>query len=474
VFKLDKLPYPILILVHVILGVMVSAVPFTAKILVVVTMVYLLIRVFQGLDKDNEVLLAAFYFVSVEVFFRMTKSSPVYEIGKYFVLTVVVIGIFLKGFSIKSVPYVFYLLLFIPSIIVTANSIDIDESLRKSIAFNLSGPVVLGVVAIYCYNRRLSMARMLEILGMVVAGILMMTVYITLKTPDIASLELSAASNAALSGGFGPNQVSTALGIGMFCAFVRFILLKSFMNNVIDLSLFLLFTYRGYLTFSRGGVLTAFIMIAVFIIVIILFNRNSFRLSQLPKFLLIGIGVALAFAYTAAVTGGQITNRYTNKNSIGEEKVDVSAGRGDLAAAEYQAFVENPLLGLGAGMAKYYRARLLGNEGASHNEISRLIAEHGSLGILSLILLLLVPLFYRLGDKSNIFFYSFMIFWGATINHSAMRVAAPSFIYGLALLRFEQPTKKLKRKEELEPDEFVEFMREKKLLPKKRVLPDLP
>jgi hypothetical protein len=37
-------------------------------------------------------------------------------------------------------------------------------------------------------------------------------------------------------------------------------------------------------------------------------------------------------------------------------------------------------------------------------------------------------------NKRNLFFYAFLCFWFATINHSGMRIAAPSFIYALCLL----------------------------------------
>jgi hypothetical protein len=220
-------------------------------------------------------------------------------------------------------------------------------------------------------------------------------------------------------------------------------------------------------------VLTGFIMIVLFLVTVTVFTSKNFRLSFVPKLGMIFIGVVLAWGYTVNVSGGQIENRYTGVNARGVEKEDLSSGRGDLIGLEVQAFMENPILGIGAGMVKYYRAKKTGIEAASHNELSRLIAEQGIIGILSILLLLVVPLFYRLGNKSNVYFYCFMAFWGATINHSAMRIAAPSMLYGLALLRFEQPTKKLKRNEE-EPDELIELMREKKLLPKRRVLPELP
>ena len=101
---------------------------------------------------------------------------------------------------------------------------------------------------------------------------------------------------------------------------------------------------------------------------------------------------------------------------------------------EVEAFIESPIIGIGVGKNKAYRFDKTGKIAASHNEISRLLAEHGSLGILALGILLFVPLLLRIENSRNIYFYSFFIMWFLTINHSAMRIAFPSFIYGLCLL----------------------------------------
>ena len=101
---------------------------------------------------------------------------------------------------------------------------------------------------------------------------------------------------------------------------------------------------------------------------------------------------------------------------------------------EFESFIEHPFLGIGVGRAKEVRFQKTGIHAASHNEVSRIIAEHGLFGILAFLVLVLAPLFLRLGNKSNVFFYSFYLFWLLTINHSAMRIAAPAFIYALSLL----------------------------------------
>jgi hypothetical protein len=93
---------------------------------------------------------------------------------------------------------------------------------------------------------------------------------------------------------------------------------------------------------------------------------------------------------------------------------------------------------------KEVRLNETGVEAASHNEMSRIIAEHGLLGVFAFLILLITPLIFRLKNKTNLFFYSFYIFWLLTINHSAMRIAAPAFIYGLCLLNITYETRNKK------------------------------
>ena len=133
-------------------------------------------------------------------------------------------------------------------------------------------------------------------------------------------------------------------------------------------------------------------------------------------------------------TMGLIDLRYANKDAAGRIKEDLSTGRQELITSELTFFVNNPILGIGVGKTREYREEKLDILAASHNEISRLLSEHGVFGLIALIILIVTPLFYRIGNRKNYLFYSFFGFWFLTINHSSMRVAAPAFIYALSLL----------------------------------------
>ncbi len=113
----------------------------------------------------------------------------------------------------------------------------------------------------------------------------------------------------------------------------------------------------------------------------------------------------------------------------------------ELISFELEEFISNPFLGVGAGKIKELRFEKEGRAAASHNEISRILGEHGMFGIIAFLIIFFVPLFYRMRNRKNIFFYSFYLFWFLTVNHSSMRIAAPAFIYGLSLLNisYEKP-----------------------------------
>jgi O-antigen ligase len=200
-------------------------------------------------------------------------------------------------------------------------------------------------------------------------------------------------------------------------------------------------TYRGILTFSRGGVLTSAIMSIVFLILYFYYTNIKSKVSSLFK--LLGVISVIAFIWflTIMQTGGLIENRYTNKDALGREKEDVSSGRLDIANTEINAFFENPFFGVGVGQMKFIRTDLTGEASASHNEVSRLLSEHGMFGIFSLLILILTPVINNPFGEKNIYFYPLLLFWFLTINHSAMRIAAPAFIYGLSLITIKREKK---------------------------------
>ena len=423
----------IFILLHIAMGLIIYYIPFSSKLVSLLVVFLSVFFVLLSKNKVLAVLIACAYVATSDVFFRMTGGLFFYELHKYLLIVLVFIGFIFDQVRVKGQVYLMYVALLLLTIVFTAY--DYTDEVRKMIAFNLAGPVSLGFVAFYFYKKKITMQQLSNVLFFALLPIISLVVYLFLYTPSIKDSVTGTASNFATSGGFGPNQVATILGVGMFILFSR-LLFNKFrgIQSILELLLFGYISFRGLVTFSRGGIITAIVAIIFLIALTYLRGHRKFRSKVLMViFWSIILGVSVWF-YASNRTSGLIENRYANQNAVGVEKQDVSTGRKDLFLTEVEAFVESPIIGIGVGKNKGYRFDKTGKVAASHNEISRLLAEHGSLGIIALSILLLVPLLLRIENNRNIYFYSFFIMWLLTINHSAMRIAFPSFIYGLCLL----------------------------------------
>jgi len=394
-------------------------------------------------DKALYVLLAAAYVTGAEVFLRMTKAFIFYETGKYAVMFFVLLGILYMGFKKNAISYLVYILLLLPGVLVSLNAIAYDANFRTTVLFNLSGPLCLTFAAIFCYGRSIKLEDFLKVLDFIIYPLISMVVYITLYTPNIQEVVIGTASNSELSGGYGPNQVATILGLGVFILFARLLIpYKNILVHWVMMFLMVVMAYRALLTFSRGGVLVSLIMCLAFIF-IIYFSTGLKTKAKISVKVLAIIGVALlVWGYTIIQTGGLIENRYANEDALGREKEDVTTGRVDLLAVEIDAFKENPVFGIGVGQGKFQFREEMGITSASHNEISRMLSEHGMFGILAILVLIFAPMVTKLNGRKNIYFYPFLIFWFLTIITTSMRIAAPAFIYALCLLNIDYAPKK--------------------------------
>jgi hypothetical protein len=437
----QKLKYHPLIYIalHLVLGFL-GTTSFVVKLVYFVILLAAIYDIYKYKNKNEEAFLWACYFVGAEVFFRMTKSTVSYEIGKYSVMMMLFMGMVMRSSTQKfSISYFFYLFLLLLGIIFT--DVPDGESIRKAIAFNLTGPVVLFISAFYFYKREIPRKKLLEGLFYMILPILSMMTYMYFRTPDIKDIVFGGSANFQTSGGFGPNQVATVIGLGMFILTV-FIFLSKRLSGflIIDVLLLVYFTYRGLLTFSRGGIFTAVLVFFVFVFFMFLYNKNLIIL--IVKYFTISFVVLVGiWLYTSGVTGGMLENRYTGKNAKGVQKEDITSGRTEIISSQFDSFYDSPWFGIGVGNGKYKRMESGENiTAASHNEMTRLIEEHGFLGIVILLILILVPIehFMKSSNYQRAFLLSFYAFWFLTINHSAMRVAFPGFIYGLSLIKITQ------------------------------------
>ncbi len=435
---------------HVLIGVLMFSFRGLSNLYFFSIICFFFIRITNAPQKlkSLEIIKACTYVFGVEVLLRMRGGLIFYEANKYLVIVFIVMGLFYKGFNKKAALYFLYILLLIPSIYVSLNALDIGDNIRKAIAFNLSGPVCLGLSALFCYRVSLTKRELETVINHAIFPLVSTLVYIFIYNPNVSGVATSTVSNFAASGGFGPNQVSTVLGLGAFLVTVRFFYFSQIrLIRYIDLLLIILFSFRAIVTFSRGGVFTAILMIFAFILMHYRSMNKSEKRKMLTSVVVFGIIAVFTWVVSTIQTNGFIEKRYTNKNAIGQEKKDITTGRKDLFLLEFEEFLNNPFFGVGVGRVKDLRFQKTGIHAASHNEMSRVVAEHGLLGVFAFILLLALPLLLRIQHRGNVLFYSFYFFWVLTINHSAMRIAAPAFVYALSLLTIKNETPRLHREQ---------------------------
>ncbi|WPR71590.1 O-antigen ligase family protein [Flavobacterium sp. NG2] len=436
--KKADLSYLYVILLHFFIGFFVYLFPITSKIYGFLTFFIGVYYVVKKQNANHEVLLAAAYITGSEVFLRMTGGNISYEFSKYGVMIFMLMGMYYKGFSRGATPYWIYLILLVPSVVIATFVLDFDTNIRTTIAFNISGPVCLGLASLYTFRRKITLEQTNSILLALGLPIVTCMSYLTFYTPNLRDVVTSTQSNFATSGGFGPNQVATFLGLGMFIFFSRIILVsKNKFLLIINLIVALNITYRGIVTFSRGGMLTGLLMI-VFLLLFLYIKTNYKGKVKLNYILgLMAMALMVTWGYSSIQTGGLINKRYANKDSKGRTKESKFTGRSDIAETEINMFLNNPVFGVGVAKGVEIREVETGIFVVSHDEITRMLAEHGSLGVIALLILIFTPLVLYLENSFNMFMICFVLFWFLTINHAAMRTAVPAFVYSLSLLNIQ-------------------------------------
>lgn len=434
-----------LIFFHVGVGFLVFLFPFVSKIYGYAIFILGALYIIKKQNKNHEALMAAAYVVGSEVFLRMTGGNPLYEISKYGVMVFIFIGMYYSGFSRGATPYWIFILLLIPGVILSTFVLNFGTDIKNAIAFNISGPVCLAVASLYTFRRKISINQMNTILLCMGLPIVTCMTYLTFYTPNIRDVITSTQSSFETSGGFGPNQVATILGLGMFIFFSRIILeSRTKYMFIINLIVAMNISYRGIVTFSRGGIVTGFLMIIL--LLFFLYTKSNFTGRVKLNYLIVLLTIAMVgtWFYTSFQTGGLIDKRYANQDAAGRKKESQFTGREDVAKGEIAVFLANPIFGVGVGKGVEVRQAETGDGTLSHDEITRMLAEHGTLGIIGLLILFLTPLFLYLENKFNMYLLCFVAFWLLTINHAAMRTAAPAFVYSLSLINvyFEASPKK--------------------------------
>ena len=403
----------------------------------VAVMIVGLYFILKNNNANNEAAFFAAYWVGIEILLRMNRGSLTYESGKYGVIILLIAGLMAeeRPFRFPRQFLIFFLLL-LPALTVV--EFETVTAARKDILFNLSGPLSLVASGVYFYKRTLSREQLNKLLVYFVLPIFSTAIVLFFKTPDLSEVTFTLNSSSKLSGGFGANQVSTVLGLGIFIVGLSIFLdFKITGNRAMDIGLIAIFGIRGLLTFSRGGIIAA---VGALFVAILIFAIKANNPQLIKRLFVTGVLVVVAglavFSYTDSLTGGFLKRRYANESSTKGKKRDFTTGRLKILLSELEAFGEYPVLGAGVGMGKHFRLKQGKKYQASHTEFSRLLAEHGIYGLIALIIIIASPPIYYWGanDITKPLVAAFTILCFLTMTHGAMRLAMPGFLYGLIFI----------------------------------------
>ncbi len=382
---------------------------------------------FQKRTPLDRVALAVSYLIGAEVLWRMAKTPVPWEFGKYGSAVILSIALIRRRpFKIPNLPVIYFLVL-LPACIFTFAELNLGNA-REQVSSNLSGPLLLAFSCWFFANLELPPLHLRRLLFAILIPLLSVactTLFYTVTADDI---QFTTESNFATSGGFGPNQVSSMLGLGLFvaiCSLVSFKLDTRFKILLGASAVF--FAAQSALTFSRGGIYNS--VGASLALIFFHFRKFADGAKRItPVLILIAVSYWFVFPVLDNFTDGKLKERFEDTGT---------SHRTEIARSDLEIFLEFPIWGTGVGLSDDYRRRLYGYGASNHTEFSRLISEHGFFGLAALVSLVGMALVNFRRQRSilgralvagvSVWCVLFMI-------NAGMRLAAPSYLWGMAFV----------------------------------------
>jgi O-antigen ligase len=414
------------VIIHIPLALVMHKMAFVSTLHAVATLSIGLFWVLSDRRIERVAYIGA-YIMGSEVLWRMTGATLFWEGVKYALALIFVLAIFRWKLFKGSFSPLFFFLLLIPSVLVTFLDLDFSQA-RDFISFNLSGPLVLAVSIWFFSNIRLPAEKLSRLFWFMISPMLAIGTIALFGTVTATTITFGERSNFVTSGGFGPNQVSAMLGLAAFLVFFLYSLAGKrgrLFPRILLLGLIILFAGQSAMTFSRTGVYLASGSMAVAFFFLLRDARARLRGVAVMMVVFL-IGNFLLLPFFDKFTEGAFSRRYASIDPTGRE---------DIAKADIELWQENLALGVGIGQAKLRRtsSRLYGF--AAHTEFTRLLAEHGSFGLLAIVMLLLMAFrnIRRTRDPREKALSLSLMTWSVLFMMvSAMRLSASAFIFGLA------------------------------------------
>lgn len=360
------------------------------------------------------------------VLWRMTGAGLPWELSKYGLAAGSCILMVRHVRRLPRSTVIIYFTLLIPGAMITIFEKGLGGG-RGQVIFNLLGPLSLAcAVGLFSFIRM----RAVEFRRLVYFSIAPPVAVFAIALQSVINAEeFTASSSKATSGGFGPNQVSTILGLGALLAFLWAMRDRSPLHRPVLFVLSVALIVQSTLTFSRGGLYN---VVAALVCVAILYVGRPSRL--VAAVVALGLLILVSGSFVEQLdqyTGGALAERFSD--------TDVT-GRDDIASADIDVWLQEPITGVGAGQTKNYRdaGSAFYSNAAAHTEFTRLLSEHGILGLLALAMLGLIAL-QNMGGRTEFWeqawVVALLVWTAASMTNAAMRTAAVSYAFALSSVR---------------------------------------
>lgn len=407
-----------------------------------------LVSLVDGKERQFTIICFLGYLLGIEVLARGLAAAPYipHEVGKYALLIFFLLGIAIGG-PVKKVSLygVAMLLLSIPAIIIVPFSI-------KAIVFNYLGPLGLFLGVIFCSKQIITYSQFKELCRIMVYSIFTLACYTIFRASTFEKIEYNLLANFESAGGSITNQVSTLFGTGICLLMLMFLTGQQlFKYKWMDWAMLSLLIVRGLLSFSRGGMVSAILTLLVVMFIPKakkVWEDRELKMRKISpgSVILVLILAVGSFFLVNAMTNNFLLYRYQGKTQKqlqtgfdNRTNLDqISAGRYNVMMSDINMFMAFPALGVGLGQSSAIRQFYGGGAGINpHLEFSRLLAEHGSLGLMIIILMFIYPFFKILGEPNyyrRIVMAVFLVMGLSVTFHNAMRTMITPLLFAFAFL----------------------------------------
>jgi hypothetical protein len=420
-----------LVALHAVLGLAMKSSPTVATLFSLATIVAALgIATFA--TRLYWIACAAAYIVGSEVLWRMSGAAGLWEIGKYASSVVLIIGLVRMRSYILPAPAVMYLMFLTPGVIITFFRVIYTSPVSR-ISTHFSGPLALAVCVCFFLNCRMTKTELNRIL-LALAIPTTSVCFIAARGTFNRNIRFGSQALDAAAGDFGPNQVSAMLSLGALALFLYLLTSptglwrKLLLGGVIVACL-----GQSTLTLSRGG-FYAFAGAAAPALFFLMGDAKS--RNRVIVITLVGMMLAafVVFPYLDRYTGGAIARRFEEKGMTGRER---------LMNIDIEIWFDNPVFGVGLGRSQFFHPVMGGIPVMTHNEFTRVLSEHGIFGVFALAMLgvaatqrmVVARTMQERGMAAALIVWALLFMF---VN--GMRLAAPSFAFGLAMLAVRPET----------------------------------